>query len=107
MSSVPYKMHKLITLCFAGITIPSTPNAFVNVNPDHIGFYRVNYDSQNWARLGTLLVNNHRVSVMTLTCLVGLLQRSVETAFSANYVFLITLFLFSHRIFQLLTVQGF
>ncbi|NXW42897.1 AMPE aminopeptidase, partial [Nyctiprogne leucopyga] len=44
----------------AGITMPSTPNSFVNVNPDHIGFYRVNYDSQNWARLSTLLVSNHR-----------------------------------------------
>ncbi|NXC51288.1 AMPE aminopeptidase, partial [Penelope pileata] len=43
----------------AGITITSSSNAFVNINPDHIGFYRVNYDSQNWATLSTLLLNNH------------------------------------------------
>ncbi|NXJ67330.1 AMPE aminopeptidase, partial [Rostratula benghalensis] len=40
-----------------GIAIPSS---FVNANPDHIGFYRVNYDSQNWARLTKLLVSNHK-----------------------------------------------
>ncbi|NXH18874.1 AMPE aminopeptidase, partial [Bucco capensis] len=44
----------------AGITIPSPPNSFVTINPDHIGFYRVNYDSQNWAMLSTNLVNNHK-----------------------------------------------
>ncbi|NXF46087.1 AMPE aminopeptidase, partial [Oceanites oceanicus] len=44
----------------AGITIASPPNTFANVNPDHIGFYRVNYDSQNWARLSTLLISNHK-----------------------------------------------
>ncbi|XP_064918395.1 glutamyl aminopeptidase [Columba livia] len=43
----------------AGITITSAPNTFVNINPDHVGFYRVNYDSQSWATLSTLLVNNH------------------------------------------------
>ncbi|XP_015717477.1 glutamyl aminopeptidase [Coturnix japonica] len=43
----------------AGITITSTANSFLNVNPDHIGFYRVKYDSQNWATLSTSLVNNH------------------------------------------------
>ncbi|NXL31926.1 AMPE aminopeptidase, partial [Glaucidium brasilianum] len=43
-----------------GIIIPLPPNSFVNINPDHIGFYRVNYDSQNWARLSTLLVSNHK-----------------------------------------------
>ncbi|KAF1514260.1 Glutamyl aminopeptidase, partial [Eudyptula albosignata] len=43
----------------AGIIIASPPNTFANINPDHIGFYRVNYDSQNWARLSTLLVSNH------------------------------------------------
>uniref|UniRef100_A0A8C3PS26 Aminopeptidase n=1 Tax=Calidris pygmaea TaxID=425635 RepID=A0A8C3PS26_9CHAR len=37
----------------AGIEIP--PALFSNINPDHIGFYRVNYDSQNWARLSNLL----------------------------------------------------
>ncbi|NWX00910.1 AMPE aminopeptidase, partial [Caloenas nicobarica] len=44
----------------AGITITSTPNTFANINPDHIGFYRVNYDSESWARLSTLLVNNYK-----------------------------------------------
>ncbi|KFV75904.1 Glutamyl aminopeptidase, partial [Struthio camelus australis] len=43
----------------AGITITSFPNSFVKINSDHIGFYRVNYNSQNWANLATLLVNNH------------------------------------------------
>ncbi|NWX75858.1 AMPE aminopeptidase, partial [Alca torda] len=41
----------------AGIVIPSSP--FANINPDHIGFYRVNYDSQNWTTLTKLLVSNH------------------------------------------------
>ncbi|NXS90821.1 AMPE aminopeptidase, partial [Jacana jacana] len=41
----------------AGITIPSS---FVNVNPDHIGFFRVNYDSENWAKFTELLVSNHK-----------------------------------------------
>ncbi|KFP11432.1 Glutamyl aminopeptidase, partial [Egretta garzetta] len=44
----------------AGIAITPPPNTFAKVNPDHIGFYRVNYDSQNWARLSTLLVSNHK-----------------------------------------------
>lgn len=73
-----------LLVCFAGITITSAPNTFVNINPDHIGFYRVNYDSQSWATLSTLLVNNHSVSVITLTQLVGVLQRSIEAAFPAN-----------------------
>uniref|UniRef100_A0A8B9MTU0 Aminopeptidase n=1 Tax=Accipiter nisus TaxID=211598 RepID=A0A8B9MTU0_9AVES len=47
-------------VCFAGIIIASPPNAFANINPDHIGFYRVNYDSQSWARLSILLVSNHK-----------------------------------------------
>ncbi|NXA67281.1 AMPE aminopeptidase, partial [Mohoua ochrocephala] len=44
----------------AGITIPSFPDVFLKVNPDHMGFFRVNYDSQNWARLSTLLFQNHK-----------------------------------------------
>ncbi|XP_072192053.1 glutamyl aminopeptidase isoform X2 [Excalfactoria chinensis] len=43
----------------AGITITSPANSFLNVNPHHIGFYRVKYDSQNWVTLSTMLVNNH------------------------------------------------
>ncbi|KAM9381901.1 glutamyl aminopeptidase [Phaethornis superciliosus] len=44
----------------AGITIESPLDSFASINPDHIGFYRVNYDSQNWAKLTTLLESNHR-----------------------------------------------
>ncbi|NXI92152.1 AMPE aminopeptidase, partial [Psophia crepitans] len=43
----------------AGIPIQLPDNISANINPDHIGFYRVNYDSENWARLSTLLVRNH------------------------------------------------
>ncbi|NXB07559.1 AMPE aminopeptidase, partial [Cnemophilus loriae] len=43
----------------AGITITASPDTFLNVNPDHIGFFRVNYNSQNWARLSSLLLQNH------------------------------------------------
>ncbi|NXW96301.1 AMPE aminopeptidase, partial [Larus smithsonianus] len=42
----------------AGIVIPSSP--FANINPDHIGFYRVNYDRQNWDTLSDLLFSNHK-----------------------------------------------
>ncbi|NXG44487.1 AMPE aminopeptidase, partial [Psilopogon haemacephalus] len=42
----------------SGIEIPSS-GTFVNINPDHIGFFRVNYNSQNWDSLSNLLVNNH------------------------------------------------
>ncbi|XP_005148679.2 glutamyl aminopeptidase [Melopsittacus undulatus] len=45
----------------AGITIPSPPSSFVNINPDHIGFYRVNYNGHNWDSLSTLLVSNHKI----------------------------------------------
>ncbi|NXL48922.1 AMPE aminopeptidase, partial [Podilymbus podiceps] len=44
----------------AGITITTLPGTSPNINPDHIGFYRVNYDNQNWVRLSTLLVGNHK-----------------------------------------------
>ncbi|KFP72501.1 Glutamyl aminopeptidase, partial [Acanthisitta chloris] len=43
-----------------GIKIEDSPNTFVNINPDHIGFYRVNYDGQKWERLSTLLRENHK-----------------------------------------------
>ncbi|NXN98278.1 AMPE aminopeptidase, partial [Rhinopomastus cyanomelas] len=42
-----------------GIIIQLPANSPANVNPDHIGFYRVNYDSQNWGRISNLLMNNH------------------------------------------------
>lgn len=62
--SASYKVHKLMTVCFVGIQIPSSTGTFVNVNPDHIGFFRVNYDSQNWASLSNLLLQNYTVSVV-------------------------------------------
>ncbi|XP_039235826.1 glutamyl aminopeptidase isoform X2 [Pipra filicauda] len=43
-----------------GITISASPDTFLNVNPDHIGFYRVNYDGQNWAKLSSLLFLDHK-----------------------------------------------
>lgn len=49
-----------------GITLnPSNPsgNAFLKINPDHIGFYRVNYEEPTWNRIATdLLSNNTRFS---------------------------------------------
>ncbi|NXA52990.1 AMPE aminopeptidase, partial [Nothocercus julius] len=45
----------------AGITIQSSPNSFVKINTDHIGFYRVNYNDQNWADLANLLITNHTI----------------------------------------------
>lgn len=57
-----YKVNKLMTVCFVGIRISSFPDTFVNVNPDHIGFFRVNYDNQSWAILSSLLLQNHTVS---------------------------------------------
>ncbi|NXX16101.1 AMPE aminopeptidase, partial [Podargus strigoides] len=57
-NSIDYTFYN--TSDSAGITITSPPNTFVNVNPDHIGFYRVNYDSLNWDRLSNLMVSNHR-----------------------------------------------
>ncbi|NWR90810.1 AMPE aminopeptidase, partial [Furnarius figulus] len=42
-----------------GITITGSADTFLTINPDHIGFYRVNYDSQNWAKLKSLLFEDH------------------------------------------------
>ncbi|NWV09614.1 AMPE aminopeptidase, partial [Ptilonorhynchus violaceus] len=42
-----------------GITIAASADAFLKVNPDHVGFFRVNYDTQNWARLSSLLLRDH------------------------------------------------
>uniref|UniRef100_A0A8C5NL72 Aminopeptidase n=1 Tax=Junco hyemalis TaxID=40217 RepID=A0A8C5NL72_JUNHY len=64
LGSASYKGHKLIPVYFVGIQIPSSTDTFANVNPDHIGFFRVNYDSQNWASLSNLLLQNHIVSVV-------------------------------------------
>ncbi|XP_009930430.2 glutamyl aminopeptidase [Opisthocomus hoazin] len=57
-NSINYTLYN--TSDSEGIIIASSPNSFVNINPDHIGFYRVNYDSENWDMLSTLLVNNHK-----------------------------------------------
>ncbi|XP_074848073.1 glutamyl aminopeptidase isoform X2 [Carettochelys insculpta] len=44
----------------AGITVTSTnPNSVLKINPDHIGFYRVNYEMQNWNNIVNNLLNNH------------------------------------------------
>ncbi|NXN79471.1 AMPE aminopeptidase, partial [Bombycilla garrulus] len=45
-----------------GIQIATSPDTFLKVNPDHIGFFRVNYDSQNWATLSRLLLQNHTLN---------------------------------------------
>ncbi|XP_039920765.1 glutamyl aminopeptidase isoform X2 [Hirundo rustica] len=42
-----------------GITIEASPGTFLKVNPEHIGFFRVNYDAQNWVELSRLLLQNH------------------------------------------------
>lgn len=44
-----------------GITLESTlsGNAFLKINPDHIGFYRVNYEVSTWEWIATNLSVNH------------------------------------------------
>ncbi|KAI4543140.1 hypothetical protein MG293_007266 [Ovis ammon polii] len=44
-----------------GITLGSTlsGNAFLKINPDHIGFYRVNYEVSTWEWIATNLSINH------------------------------------------------
>nr|XP_060635604.1 glutamyl aminopeptidase [Anolis sagrei ordinatus] len=48
----------------AGITItrPSNPppNSFLKVNKNHVGFYRVNYETQAWDDLANIMMNNHQ-----------------------------------------------
>ncbi|KAM7154960.1 glutamyl aminopeptidase [Molossus nigricans] len=46
-----------------GITLnPSNPsgNAFLKINPDHIGFYRVNYEVPTWDLIVATLSSNHK-----------------------------------------------
>ncbi|EMP40799.1 Glutamyl aminopeptidase [Chelonia mydas] len=44
-----------------GITItPSNPNSLLKINPDHIGFYRVNYETQTWNNIANNLLNNQK-----------------------------------------------
>ncbi|XP_065261043.1 glutamyl aminopeptidase [Emys orbicularis] len=43
-----------------GITItPSNPDSLLKINPDHIGLYRVNYETQTWNNISRLLAINH------------------------------------------------
>ncbi|KAM6220503.1 glutamyl aminopeptidase [Rhynchocyon petersi] len=41
---------------------PSNPsgNTFLKINPDHIGFYRVNYELPTWNHIAETLLSNHR-----------------------------------------------
>uniref|UniRef100_A0A8C5KCW9 Aminopeptidase n=1 Tax=Jaculus jaculus TaxID=51337 RepID=A0A8C5KCW9_JACJA len=46
-----------------GITLNSpnpSGNAFLKINPDHIGFYRVNYEPSTWDLIATDLFSNHK-----------------------------------------------
>ncbi|XP_037365446.1 glutamyl aminopeptidase [Talpa occidentalis] len=43
-----------------GITLTANPDGdFVKINPDHIGFYRVNYEKSTWDTIATNLTRNH------------------------------------------------
>nr|XP_035953931.1 glutamyl aminopeptidase [Halichoerus grypus] len=45
-----------------GITLNSTNpagNVLLKINPDHIGFYRVNYEVKTWEMIATCLSNSH------------------------------------------------
>uniref|UniRef100_A0A8C3SSD0 Aminopeptidase n=1 Tax=Chelydra serpentina TaxID=8475 RepID=A0A8C3SSD0_CHESE len=44
-----------------GITItPSNPDSLLKINPDHIGFYRVNYETQTWNNIVNNLLIGHQ-----------------------------------------------
>ncbi|KAJ6668826.1 hypothetical protein lerEdw1_012312 [Lerista edwardsae] len=47
----------------SGITItrPGSPdpNSFLKINQDHVGFYRVNYETQDWDDLAVIMMNGH------------------------------------------------
>uniref|UniRef100_A0A4X2K432 Aminopeptidase n=1 Tax=Vombatus ursinus TaxID=29139 RepID=A0A4X2K432_VOMUR len=47
----------------AGIVLNpnSSGNTFTKINPDHIGFYRVNYEVSTWNTIATELLSNHSV----------------------------------------------
>ncbi|XP_043827241.1 glutamyl aminopeptidase [Dromiciops gliroides] len=42
---------------------PNSPsgNDFLKINPDHIGFYRVNYEEETWETIAERLLSNHLV----------------------------------------------
>lgn len=55
--------HKCL-LITTGITLNSSNpsgNVFLKINPDHIGFYRVNYEVPTWNWIATNLSFNHKV----------------------------------------------
>ncbi|XP_051820348.1 glutamyl aminopeptidase [Antechinus flavipes] len=42
-----------------GIILDSSGKVFLKINPDHIGFYRVNYEVSSWNMIATKLSSNH------------------------------------------------
>nr|XP_006119336.1 glutamyl aminopeptidase [Pelodiscus sinensis] len=57
----------------AGITVtPGNPASLLKINPNHIGFYRVNYETQIWNDITKNLLNNHKF--FSSTDRVGLLD---------------------------------
>lgn len=46
------------SICLATITVPAD-NQWFKLNRDQIGFYRVNYDVDEWQRLSAALISNH------------------------------------------------
>uniref|UniRef100_A0A8C8ZEN6 Aminopeptidase n=1 Tax=Prolemur simus TaxID=1328070 RepID=A0A8C8ZEN6_PROSS len=56
-----------------GITLNSSNpsgNAFLKINPDHIGFYRVNYEVLIWNQIAENLSLNHKIKSMVFNCVI-------------------------------------
>ena len=50
-------------------------NTFLKINPDHIGFYRVNYEVSTWEWIATNLSLNHKVRIaMVVNCFLFVLR---------------------------------
>ena len=52
-------------LCvFVSVSLPqgTNDNSWIKMNAGQSGYYRVNYDPTNWARLGHQLNTNHQVT---------------------------------------------
>ncbi|TKC37691.1 hypothetical protein EI555_006072, partial [Monodon monoceros] len=61
LSNMPVEFQKLVLE--EGITLNSpkpSGNTFLKINPDHIGFYRVNYEVSTWEWIATNLSLNHK-----------------------------------------------
>ncbi|XP_006162311.1 glutamyl aminopeptidase isoform X2 [Tupaia chinensis] len=46
-----------------GLALPSSStsgNGLLKINPDHIGFYRVNYEPETWDSIAARLLSNHK-----------------------------------------------